>query len=178
MQNEANLPGGAGRNEAWGTRGERAKRSQFLDCGFRIADWGRTCGETPDLRPAEGKMRKTNPISGRRATPPSHYSIIPPFQSDADGAKRSQFPAPPGGPGPGGRGRGALYKQSQFTDRDGNGRVEQSQFADKNKDGRAKQSQSPAVRSARGIWNPPPYGGATGTIGLQFRVVAGNVAQL
>jgi hypothetical protein len=38
-----------------------------------------------------GEMCKTNPIPGRRDTPLFHYSIIPPFQSDAKCAKRSQF---------------------------------------------------------------------------------------
>jgi hypothetical protein len=42
------------------------------------------------LRPAQGKMRKTKPISGGQDIPPFHYSIIPPFQSGADCAKRTQ----------------------------------------------------------------------------------------
>jgi hypothetical protein len=37
----------------------------------------------------ESGMRKTNPIPGGRDTPPFHY---PSFQTDADYAKRSQFP--------------------------------------------------------------------------------------
>ncbi len=32
-------------------RADCAKRTQSLDCEFRIADWGRTCGGTPTLRP-------------------------------------------------------------------------------------------------------------------------------
>jgi hypothetical protein len=67
VRNEANLPGYAARDEARGTGDERqmrktnpilpvsrhpeanrAKRSQFLDFGLRIADWGQTCGATAD----------------------------------------------------------------------------------------------------------------------------------
>jgi hypothetical protein len=47
--------------------------------------------------PSAGLLVQTNPIPGGRDTPPFHCSIIPPFQSDADRAKRSQFPAGPGG---------------------------------------------------------------------------------
>ena len=39
--------------------------------------------------------RGTEAVSGGRDTPPFHYSIIPPFQSDANGAKQSQLPAGP-----------------------------------------------------------------------------------
>jgi hypothetical protein len=109
---------------------KRAKRTQFLDCGLRIE-------RTRSGASARGEMRKTNPISGRRArcragtpnlrrgetcktnpiwpgrgrapeakctkrtqfprvgrwveSPLFHYSIIPPFQSNAVRAKRTQF---------------------------------------------------------------------------------------
>ncbi len=99
-----------------------AKRSQRLDCGFRIAD----CGFTTDLRrdvsyglppPAcPGQSRKTNPIPGRgeargawdaeqtcetnpicwsqlcKTNPISARSRRRPFQSDAHRAKQSQSP--------------------------------------------------------------------------------------
>jgi hypothetical protein len=52
---------------------------------------------------ATDKTCKTNPIPGRRDTPPFYCSIIPPF------------PAGPGGMGPEGRGtRGKCAKQTQF----------------------------------------------------------------
>jgi hypothetical protein len=83
--------------------------------------------------------------------------------------------------------QGPLYKQSQFADRDSReartgGAVarahcaKQSQIAQECEVGRTKPI------SARGAWNPPRHGGpgrggATGTIRLQFRVIAANVAQ-
>ncbi len=52
-------------------------------------------------------QNKPNPAG--RDTPPFHYSIISPFHSEAYRAKRSQFPAGPGGMAPGRtRGVGAV----------------------------------------------------------------------
>jgi hypothetical protein len=86
------IPGDAGWDGGGGTKGRggnRAKQTQ----------------SRRSARAAEGRMCKTNPITrsgaprrcrgvGRRDTPLFHYSIIPPFQSDADCAKRTQFAAP------------------------------------------------------------------------------------
>jgi hypothetical protein len=55
----------------------RAKQSQFP--------------AGPEGRRTRGQMRKTNPIFGGRDTPPCHYPIIPPSQSDAYCAKRTQL---------------------------------------------------------------------------------------
>jgi hypothetical protein len=105
-QNEPNLPGGAGRDGASGT-------------------WD------------AGQMRKTNPISAVAAVGSPRYSSIPSFQSSGAGrgaivqnepnsagrpgprrakcAKRTQFPAGPGGTRPGGRGtRVKCAKRTQF----------------------------------------------------------------
>ncbi len=63
------------------------------------------CGPLPLASgPPPGSVAQTKPIPGGNA-PPFHYSIIPPFQ----------FPASPGGVGPGGRGtRGNRVKRTQF----------------------------------------------------------------
>jgi hypothetical protein len=83
------------------TRGKCAKRSQFHQP--ERGPWG------------EGRTCETNPIPTRQDSPAFHYSIIPPFQSDADCAKRTQFPAVPGGTRPQARGtRGKCAKRSQF----------------------------------------------------------------
>jgi hypothetical protein len=73
-----------------------AKQSQFLDCGLRIGDFGLGTDLRRDAGlaayrppPGEDKMCKTNPISA----------------TGADHAKQSQFPAVPGGRGPGDEGR-------------------------------------------------------------------------
>ncbi len=74
---------------------------------------------------ADREMRKTNPISarGRRSVgqaPPCKCAKRTQFgpsglPSAAKGAKRTQFPAVPGGTGPGGRGAGAKRaKRTQF----------------------------------------------------------------
>jgi hypothetical protein len=61
-----------------GPPGKRAKQTQFsAEVGWDGAP--------------EGEMRKTNPIPDRRDTPLFHCSIIPPFQPDANRAKRTQF---------------------------------------------------------------------------------------
>jgi len=116
-QNEANLPGGTGWDGAWGT-------------GDAV------------------QMRKTNPISRGRDIPPFQYFTIAVFQSDADCtkrsqfarwcraalprpstlrprpcqgacAKRTQFPALPGGTRPWGLRRGAnAQNEPNFADRD------------------------------------------------------------
>ena len=55
--------------------------------------WGRICQTNPMWQVGcapEGEMRETNPISGWRD---ALHSTIPAFQSDADCAKRSQFPS-------------------------------------------------------------------------------------
>jgi hypothetical protein len=75
---------------AWKAGNERAKRSQFA----------RSAGAPED------EMRKTNPILDRRDTPLFQCSIIPPFQSDANRTKRTQFLAAPGGTRRGRMGRG------------------------------------------------------------------------
>jgi hypothetical protein len=80
--------------------------SSISDCGLRIG-----------TRAAAGRPIVQNEpnFAGRPDTPLFQYSIIPPFQSDADCAKRSQFPATPGGTRPGGWGTwGNRVKQSQF----------------------------------------------------------------
>lgn len=50
------IPGDATRDGAWVTRGERAKQTQFLDCGFRIEDWGRPAAYC--FRPAKANRAK------------------------------------------------------------------------------------------------------------------------
>ncbi len=96
MQNEPNSRRG---RLGWAHRGvgrgaNRAKRTQFA---------GESC--------------ETKPTSGGRDTPPFHYSIIPPSQSDAYRAKRTQSPAGPGGTRLGGRGtRDKCAKRTQFFD--------------------------------------------------------------
>jgi hypothetical protein len=44
------------------------------------------------MGPRRAKMRKTKPIPDRRDTPLFHCPIIPPSPSDANRAKRTQFP--------------------------------------------------------------------------------------
>ncbi len=69
-----------------------AKRSQFLDCGFRIADWAQTCGETPrGACRSKSRLCKTKPIpAGRDAACgsgfPSRPSGLP-----VNCAKQTQF---------------------------------------------------------------------------------------
>ncbi len=85
--------GGAGRPR----RAKDAKRTQFLDCGFRIADWGFGDGLAAELPIVqnepnlEGQSCKTNPIPGGWDAPPFQYPIVPAFQSDVNCAKRTQF---------------------------------------------------------------------------------------
>jgi hypothetical protein len=77
VQNEPNF---AGRPEP--RRAKCAKRTQFLDCGLWIADWGPTCGGTPARRPAASGLRGPivqNEPNLRRAEIPYH-SYIPLFQ--------------------------------------------------------------------------------------------------
>jgi hypothetical protein len=102
LQNEAKLEktGGCGQRQllrgAWLGRGvERAKRTQFCSTGgtrLRIGDCGLRIRRRRPGADGGGKMRKTNPIwLGRWVESPLfHYSIIPPFQSDAGRAKRTQ----------------------------------------------------------------------------------------
>ncbi len=130
VQNE---PNSAGRLPPRRTKG--AKRTQFVDCGLWIAD----CGLGTDLRrdaprapcrllPAqancakrtqfcrsprvpEGETYKTNPISGTAG------------RDGAAGAwdkraKRSRFPATPGGAGPGDKGRN-VQNEPNFSARPG-----------------------------------------------------------
>jgi len=77
----------------------RAKRTQFRQPGRGLGDEGQTC--------------KTNPILSGQDTPSFHYSIIPPFQSDADCAERTQFPGGAGWDGAWGT-RGKRAKRTQF----------------------------------------------------------------
>jgi len=39
-----------------------SKQTQSCDCGFRLADWGKTSGRPPAPMPATGRLRQTNPI--------------------------------------------------------------------------------------------------------------------
>ena len=95
--------------------GDRRSRGRLCETNpisrLRIAD-RLAAGHPPRALPRRtraGRLCKTNPIAlgarrakcakrtqfpgvGRRAGYPAfHYSIIPPFQSDVDGAKRTQF---------------------------------------------------------------------------------------
>ena len=68
--------------------------------------------------PVQYRLCETNPIPGGRGNPSFHYSIIPVFQSDADCAKRTQFPAVSGGMWPQGSGmRGNRAKRTQLAAR-------------------------------------------------------------
>ncbi len=72
-----------------------------------------------DARPTKsgGPVVRNKPNFGRgglREPPLFQYSIIPPFQSPADCAKQSQFRRA-GWARPEGKGRGVLYKQTQFA---------------------------------------------------------------
>jgi hypothetical protein len=74
-------PGGTG-PQGRGTRGKYAKRTQFP------AGPG---GPEPVGRGTRGKCAKRTQFAGGRDIPLLQYAIIPPFQSNADGAKRTQF---------------------------------------------------------------------------------------
>jgi hypothetical protein len=103
-------------NPIW--RAYRARQSQLPP--------GRSRAGTPNPRRVDyakrsqfgGRDMRNEPNFGRggRREPPSfQYSIIPPFRSNADCAKRTQFPAGPGGTGPQGRGTWVkCAKQTQF----------------------------------------------------------------
>jgi hypothetical protein len=68
--------------------------------------------------PPPGSVVQTNPIPGGRDTPALHYSIIPPFQPDADYAKQSQFSPERGGTRP--RGRETIVRNKpNWANRDG-----------------------------------------------------------
>jgi hypothetical protein len=67
-------------------------------------------------------------------------------------AKRTQFPAGPGGTGPQGRGtRGNCAKRTQFPAGPGGTRPQ----GRGTRGNRAKRTQSPSLRPVRGGWNPP-----------------------
>ncbi len=56
----------------------------------------KTCETNPicaGVQTSVGRVCKTKPISDRRDIPPFQCSIIPPFQSDAECAKQTQFAA-------------------------------------------------------------------------------------
>jgi len=72
--------GRAGRGLGDAGRGVWYKQTQFLPL----------C-RSGDRRSREGKSCETKPIPGGQDIPSFQYSIIPPFQSDGDCAKRSQF---------------------------------------------------------------------------------------
>jgi hypothetical protein len=120
------------RPPAWLWRADCAKRSQFppVAGGTGLGgawDTPQMCQTKPNLGwigclgkgrycmtgpSPESGMRKTNPIARSGAPgrcpadgipPPFQYSITPAFQSDANCAKRTQFPAGPGGTGSGER---------------------------------------------------------------------------
>ena len=145
------MPGGPGsaEREPWGGIARN-------EANFSIADWRQTCR----VRPHRPNMQNEPNLPG---APRNGRGRPGPGGPRANRLCKTNpiCPARPGGTRHGGRGAcGKCAKQSQFTDRDRNARVKQSQFADKNRDGRGKQSQTPALRSARGLWNPPPYAGA------------------
>jgi hypothetical protein len=78
-----NKPNSARSVRPW--QADCAKQSQTWE------DWGRWAKKVMVCGPGspESGMRQTNPIPGRRDTPPFHY---PSFQTDANHAKRTQFP--------------------------------------------------------------------------------------
>jgi hypothetical protein len=82
VQNEANLPPA-------GRQSRRSDQSCETNPISRQGRVGRGLGDG-----GRGGTVQTNPI-GQENTPPFHYSIVPPSQSDANRAKRSQFAGPP-----------------------------------------------------------------------------------
>ena len=116
MQNKASLPAGPGgggrtpivRNKPnsegcrAGTpnlrRANRAKRSQFLDCGLRIADWRQTCAGRPIVRnePNSGWCRVgrgQGGVGGRANVRNKPNFSGRPWPRRAKCARRTQFPA-------------------------------------------------------------------------------------
>jgi hypothetical protein len=105
VQNEPNFARapGNGRRRSGQPRAKRAKRTQ-LDPASPGSGWGKDAKRTqfpaergctgPQGRGTRGQLCKMNPIPGgwpAGGTPIFHDSIIPPFQSDANCAKRTQF---------------------------------------------------------------------------------------
>jgi hypothetical protein len=87
----------------------------------------------------EGKSCETNPICRRMAVqgwPIRRLAVPRADRPRTDCVKQSQFPAMPGGTGPGGEGRGYRAKQSQLF-----GLVQKPAFPG-NKDGWQRQAQS------------------------------------
>jgi hypothetical protein len=62
-----------------------------MNSGLRISGTAPGNRRPPLAELSDCGLCKTNPIPDRRDTPAFHCSIIPPFQPDADCAKRSQF---------------------------------------------------------------------------------------
>ncbi len=119
MRNKANLPIADCRlPERHRATGIRLRRS------CRIADWGQTSA-------GGGRLCKTNPICSHGKgsvgqAPPYRWTLLrqtnpirPAPPSGATCAKRTQFPAAPGGPWPRGVGRGAnVQNEANFVNRD------------------------------------------------------------
>jgi hypothetical protein len=100
---------GAGWDGAGGTRGNSAKQTQFAPTrpGTGAGGRGRRRRNAQNKPNSPERTMPDKPNSGRgglREAPPFQYSIIPPFESDAYRAKRSQST---------GRFRTQLYNQSQ-----------------------------------------------------------------
>jgi hypothetical protein len=158
-------------------RAKDAKRTQSLDCGIRT-DLRRDASPAAGcLHPAEDKTRKTNPIPGRRDTPAFHCSIIPPFQSNTDCAKRTQFAV--GGQGrPSSRPKGlamppVLWATARNKANCSPGRARGSETCETNPIWRtchAKQSKlAPAPDEVWGTWD-----GGNRAKRTQFRAVPGR----
>jgi hypothetical protein len=97
----------AGRGQGNGDHGMLYKQTQFAEPIVRNEPNLARPGQSTRLAHC-AKRTQFRGVGGRAEYPAFHSSIIQPFGSDACGAKRSQFPAGPGGMGPEGRGpRGA-----------------------------------------------------------------------
>jgi hypothetical protein len=83
MQNKANFPG----TPIWAPK----RILPRLGALSRLAQRRRAAQESGVPRPCQTKPIGCQGSAGRE-TPVFHYSIIPPFQSEVDCAKRSQFP--------------------------------------------------------------------------------------
>ncbi len=95
VQNEPNWPGPIAQNEpnlAW--RRGRRRRNVQNEPNFALWDEGQMRKTNPisRLRISDCGLCKTNPISAVAAVESPQYSTIPAVQSDANCAKRTQFP--------------------------------------------------------------------------------------
>ncbi len=93
---------------------ECVKRTQFLDCGFRIVDWG----QTHRLRLAQGNHAKRTQSWPARAAGASRPCETKPISTTPVPARRTcktkPIPRRGGGTVPEGRRSGILYKRTQF----------------------------------------------------------------